>query len=59
MKDDDLPDDWPGEPIIVRALVEADGKLSAFIDGERVEPEAVPDLLAAHERSKPASSDGQ
>lgn len=47
MKDEELPDDWPGEPVSVRALVEVDGKLSASIDGQRAEPEDVPDLVAA------------
>ncbi len=52
MKDEELPDDWPGEPVSVRALVEADGKLSASIDGKRAEPEDVPDLVAALARGR-------
>ena len=58
MKDERLPDDWPGEPISVRSLMEVDGDLTATIDGRRVEPEAVPDLVAALTRSKDGSQDG-
>jgi len=57
MKDEELPDDWPGEPISVRTLVEADGQPSASIDGDQVEPEAVPDLVEALARSKVKNSE--
>ena len=57
MKDEELPDDWPGAPVSVRALVDHDGKLAAVIDGERVEPDAVPDLAAAMARSKAMDRD--
>jgi hypothetical protein len=52
MKDKDLSDDWPGEPVSVRSLVEVDGKLTAGVDGEAVDPSAVPDLVVAMARSK-------
>ena len=57
MKDEELSDDWPGEPVSVRSLMEVDGKLTASVDGKPVDPPAVPDLVAALARSKERDRD--